>query len=107
MITYEEPGEGAREKALGKMEKKVKAWGEEIEALRTRADKLGTEARTKLQEQLEDLRARQETARQKLQEMRKSGGEAWEDLRAGAETALDDLKKAVEKVVRKRTNRSG
>jgi len=102
VITYEEPGEGAREKVLGKMEEKLKGWGDEIEHLRGKADRLGTEARKKLQEQVEELRAKQESARQKLQEMRKTGGEAWEDLRTGAEAALDDLKKAGERALGKR-----
>jgi F0F1-type ATP synthase membrane subunit b/b' len=102
VITYEEPGEGAREKVLGKMEEKLKEWGGEIENLRGKADRLGAEARKKLQEQVEELRAKQESARQKLQEMRKTGGEAWEDLRTGAETALDDLRKAGERALGKR-----
>ena len=100
VITYEEPGEGAREKVLGKMEEKLKGWGEEIENLRGKANKLGTEARKKLM--VEELRAKQESARHKLQEMRKTGGEAWEDLRTGAEAALDDLKKAGERALGKR-----
>jgi vacuolar-type H+-ATPase subunit I/STV1 len=102
VITYEEPGEGAREKVLGKMEEKLKEWGGEIENLRGKADMLGAEARKKLQEQVEELRAKQESARQKLQEMRKTGGEAWEDLRTGAEAALDDLRKAGERALGKR-----
>ena len=102
VITYEEPGEGTREKVLGKMEEKLKGWGDEIEHLRGKADRLGAEARKKLQEQVEELRAKQESARHKLQEMRKTGGEAWEDLRTGAEAALDDLKKAGERALGKR-----
>ena len=102
VVTYEEPGEGAREKVLGKMEGKLKEWSNEIENLRGKADRLGAEARKKLQEQVEELRAKQESARQKLQEMRKTGGEAWEDLRTGAEAALDDLRKAGEKALGKR-----
>ena len=102
VITYEEPGEGTREKVLGKMEEKLKEWGGEIENLRGKADRLGAEARKKLQEQVEELRAKQESARQKLQEMRKTGGEAWEDLRTGAEAALDDLRKAGERALGKR-----
>ena len=100
VITYEEPGEGAREKVLGKMEEKLKVWGDEIENLRGKADRLGTEARKKLM--VEELRAKQESARQKLQEMRKTGGEAWEDLRIRAEAALDDLRKAGERALGKR-----
>ena len=102
VVTYEEPGEGAREKILGKMEKKLNVWGEEIETLRGKADELSAGARTKWNEQVEEMRAKQESARKKLTEMKKSGGEAWEDLRAGTEAALEDLKKAIEKAVRKR-----
>ena len=102
VVTYEESGEGAREKVLETMEEKLKDWGDEIEKLREKADRLGASARTKFQEQAEDLRVKQESARQKLQEMKKTGGEAWEDLRTGAEAALGDLKKAVERALGKR-----
>jgi hypothetical protein len=102
VVTYEEPGEGSREKILGKMEKKLNVWGEEIETLRGKADELSAGARTKWKKQVEDLRAMQESTRKKLLEMKKSGGETWEDLRAGTEVALEDLKKAVQKAVRKR-----
>jgi vacuolar-type H+-ATPase subunit I/STV1 len=102
VITYEESGEKNREKVLAKMEQKLKVWGNDIEKFRGKTDKFGTEARGKIQDQVVDLRAKQERARQKLQEMKKAGGEAWEDLRSGAEEALDELKKAVEKVIRKR-----
>ncbi|NNG47912.1 MAG: hypothetical protein HKM86_12485 [Deltaproteobacteria bacterium] len=102
VITYEESGEKSKEKVLVKMEKKLKVWSSEIEKFRGKTDKIGTKARGKIQNQAEDLRAKQELARQKLQEMKKAGGEAWEDLRAGAEVAMDDLRKAVEKVIKKR-----
>lgn len=101
-VTYEDAGEGARERILGAMEAKLKDWGKEIDALRGKTDKLGAEARTKWKGQVEELRAKQESARRKLAEMKKAGGEAWEDLRAGTEAALDDLKRAVEKAVRRR-----
>ena len=101
VLTYEVPGEGAREKVLGKMERKLNNWGDEVENLRAKVDRLGSEAKGKFQEQAEELRAKQESARQKLQELRKAGGEAWEDLQAGAEAALDDLKKTLEKAVKK------
>jgi hypothetical protein len=105
VVTYEEPGEGSREKILGKMEKKLNVWGKEIETLRGKADRLGAEARKKLQEQVEELRAKQESTRKKLTEMKKTGGEAWEDLRTGAEAALDDLRKAGERALGKGKNK--
>lgn len=102
VITYEESGEKSREKVLAKMEQKLKVWSGDIEKFREKSDKFGATARGKIQEQAEDLRAKQELARQRLQEMKKAGGEAWEDLRTGAEGAMDDLRKAVEKVIKKR-----
>jgi hypothetical protein len=101
VVAYEDPGEGTREKVLGRMERKLDDWGGEVEKLRGKVDKLGSEAKGKFQEQAEELRVKQESARQKLHELRKAGGEAWEDLQGGAEAALDDLKKTLEKVVKK------
>ncbi len=99
VVTYEDPGEKGREKILGTMEKKLKDWSAEIEKIRGKADKLGAESRAKYQEQVRELRAKQEQAREKVQEVKKAGGEAWEDLLAGADSAMNDLKKAVEKTV--------
>jgi uncharacterized coiled-coil DUF342 family protein len=101
VLAYEEPVAGSREHHLEQIESKLNEWGEEIEKIRKKADKLGAEARGKYQEQIEDLRTRQETARKKLEELKRTGGEAWEDLRSGAEAALDELKKGVEGAVGK------
>jgi len=101
VVAYEDPGAGTREKVLGRMERKLDDWGDEVEKLRGKVDKLGSEAKGKFQEQAEELRVKQESARQKLHELRKAGGEAWEDLQRGAESSLDDLKKALEKAVKK------
>ena len=83
------------------MERRLNDWGDEVEKLRGKADRLGSEAKGKFQEQVEELRVKQESARKKLHELRKAGGEAWEDLQSGAEAALDDLKKTLEKAGKK------
>ena len=101
VLTYEEPAAGSREHYQEQIESTLDGWGEEIEKIRKKADKLGAEARGKYQEQIEDLHARQETARRKLEDLKRTGGEAWEDLRSGAESALDELKKGVQGAVAK------
>lgn len=101
VLTYEEPFAGSRELYQEKIESRLQEWGEEIETIRKKADKLGAEARVKYREQIEDLHTRQETARKKLEEMKKAGGEAWEGFRKGAESALEELKKGVEGAVGK------
>ena len=101
VLTYEEPVAGSRENYQEKIESTLNEWGEEIEKIRKKADRLGADARDKYRQQIEDLRARQETARIKLEDLKRTGGEAWEDLRHGAEAALDELKKGVEGAVAK------
>jgi uncharacterized coiled-coil DUF342 family protein len=101
VLAYEEPAAGSREHYQEQIESKLNEWGEEIEQLRKKADKLGGDAREKYKEQIEELRARQETARKKLEDLKRTGGEAWEDFRSGAEAALDELKKGVEGAIAK------
>ena len=101
VLAYEEPAAGSREHYQEQIESTLDEWGEEIDKIRKKADRLGAEARGKYREQIEDLRARQETARKKLEDLKRSGGEAWEDLRSGADAALDELKKGVEGAVAK------
>jgi GTP-binding protein EngB required for normal cell division len=101
VLAYEEPAAGSREHYQEQIESKLNEWGEEIEQIRKKADKLGEDAKEKYKEQIEELRARQETARNKLEDLKRTGGEAWEDFRSGAEAALDELKKGVEGAVAK------
>ena len=101
VMAYEEPGEGSREVYTEKIEATLQQWGEEIEKLRKKADQLGAEARVKYRDQIEDLHVRQETARKRLEELKKEGGEAWEDLRKRVESAVEELKKGVESAIGK------
>jgi len=101
VLAYEEPLAGSREHYQEQIESTLNEWGEEIEKIRKKADRLGADARGKYREQIEDLRLRQETARKKLEDLKRAGGEAWEDLRSGADAALDELKKGVEGAVAK------
>jgi len=101
VLAYEEPVAGSREHYQEQIESTLNEWGDEIDKIRKKADLLGTDARGIYREQIEDLRARQETARKKLEDLKRTGGEAWEDLRSGAEAALEELKKGVEGAVGK------
>jgi uncharacterized coiled-coil DUF342 family protein len=100
VLAYEEPA-GSKEHYQEKIESTLNEWSEEIEKIRKKADKLGADAKGKYMEQIKDLRAKQETARKKLEDMKRTSGEAWEDLRNGAEGAIDELKKGIEEAVAK------
>ena len=73
--------------SLAEMEK-------EIERLREKGHALKDEAKTRWTEKMADLEAKQQVARDKLGEVRKSTGEAWEHLEKGAQSAWDDVRKA-------------
>ena len=75
--------------SLAEMEK-------EIERLREKGHALKDEAKTRWAEKMADLEAKQEVARDKLDEVRKSTGEAWGHMEKGAQAAWDDVRKAVQ-----------
>jgi universal stress protein A len=77
-----------------KIEAQLKEWAAKTDALKTRADKTKTDAQVIYKEQIENLRTKQEAARQKLQELKDSGEEAWGELKVGLDKALEDFKKA-------------
>ena len=101
VVAYEAPA-AWREEYHERIDRRIREWGEEIEKLGRRADGLGAEARTKLRKQVEELKALQGSAKEKLSGMRKAGEEAWGDLHAVAEAAIEELRKAFEAAASKR-----
>jgi hypothetical protein len=51
-------------------------------------------------EKMADLKAKQEAARKKLDELGTSTGEAWERLEKGAQSAWDELQKAFQEAAK-------
>jgi hypothetical protein len=66
----------------------------EIAKLREKGLALKDEAKTRWNERMADLKAKQEAARKTLDELGTSTGEAWGHLEKGAQSAWDDLQKA-------------
>ena len=79
----------------------LKEWEDKIDVLLTKADAATASARSRYQEHLQALRAKQEVAHQKLRELKEDSGEAWEEIKEGMEEAWDDLKEAFEKAAAK------
>lgn len=89
----------AREAYQQKMEAQLKQWDAEIAKLRARADEAKAQAKIEYYQQIGQLQKKQESARQKLDEMKRAGDSAWQDLKAGLELAWQDLGSAVESAV--------
>lgn len=73
--------------SLAEMEK-------EIERLHEKNHALKDAAKARWKEKMADLEAKQQAARDKLDEVRKSTGEAWGHMEKGAQAAWDDVRKA-------------
>lgn len=73
--------------SLAEMEK-------EIERLHEKGHALKDAAKARWKEKMADLEAKQQAARDKLDEVRKSTGEAWGHMEKGAQAAWDDVRKA-------------
>ncbi len=66
----------------------------EIARLHEKGLALKDEAKTRWNVKMADLKAKQEAARKKVDELGKSTGEAWGRLEKGAQSAWDDVQKA-------------
>lgn len=73
----------------------LKEWTAQINLLEARIENAGAEMAVKRAEALQELRARQRVASEKMLELEKSTGEAWGQVKEAADKIWDDLKKGV------------
>ena len=78
-----------------KLQAQLDEWSAEIDILKARADKADADVKLEYYEQIERLREKQNTAKDKLTELIAASDDAWEDLKAGAESAWLTLGDAV------------
>lgn len=74
-----------------KLQAQLDEWGAEIDKLKAKADNAEADAQLEYYKQIEELRSMQETATNKLAELKDAGDDAWEDLKAGIDSAWDSL----------------
>jgi hypothetical protein len=87
---------GLKEAYQEKLEAQVKEWSAKLTELKAKADKAGAEAKVQMYQQIDQLRARTETAQQKLNEIKAASADTWEHLKAGSEKAVEEMKKTWE-----------
>jgi hypothetical protein len=90
-----------KEDYVQKIEAQLKKWGSKIDILKAKAEKSKAEAKITYLKQVEELRIKQDSVKQKLHDLKGSGDEAWEELKSGVDKALEDLKGALEQAVSK------
>ncbi len=79
-----------------KLEAKADRWSAEIDRLEAKAREAQADTKLRYLDEVEKLRASQEQARGKLDELGKAGKQASDDLLDGARHAWDELGDAVE-----------
>ncbi len=78
-----------------KIEAQLDEWKAEIEKMKAQARNADAEAQLEYYKQIEELRMKQETAREKLGELKQAGEDAWEDMKSGIELAWGSLGEAM------------
>jgi hypothetical protein len=88
----------AREVHVGKMERQLKQWGLKLDELAAKVKTAGAEAKDDQRKLVADLRAKQEAAQTKLDQLRAAGGDKWETFKTGVESAYNELEGAFKKL---------
>lgn len=83
---------GLKEAYLANREAELKEWDAKILQLEAKAKQAQAQVKILYYEQLEGLRAKRTTVREKLHDLKLSSGAAWESLKIGLENAWQDLK---------------
>ena len=72
-------------------------WAKQLEQLRLRAKKMQVEASVKVENALDELRDKIESAQGRFKSMERSSGESLEEVRSRVTDIWEELKKALEK----------
>jgi uncharacterized coiled-coil DUF342 family protein len=85
---------------IAKLQAQLDEWGTEFDKLKAKADKTGADMQLEYHRQVDELRAMQATANQKLTELKESSEETWDSLKEGVDikeawNSLGDKLKAV------------
>jgi 4-oxalocrotonate tautomerase len=90
-----------REAYQQKLTAQFEAWKPEIDRLKAKAEKAAADAKVEYAKLIEDLQAKQKSARAKMEELRHASGGAWEEVKTGLEGAWKEMEKALKSAVSK------
>ncbi len=86
---------GIKDAYKQKMAAQLKEWGAQIDLLEAKLENAGADMNIKRTELLNELRAKQRAASEKMKELEKASEEAWEHAKETADKIWDDLKAAL------------
>jgi hypothetical protein len=80
------------------MEKQLKQWGAKLDDLTAKVTTAGAKAKAEERQMVTDLRAKQELAQAKLDELKAAGSDKWDTFKSGVESAYNELEGAFKKM---------
>ena len=86
---------GIKDAYKQKMAAQLKEWSAQIDLLEAKLENAGAGMNIKRAELLNELRAKQRAASEKMKELEKASEEAWEHAKETADKIWDDLKAAL------------
>ena len=87
-----------KEAHVGKMEKRLKRWGAQLDELVTRAGDAGDEIKADFHKSVDDLKLKHKAAQAKLDALKAASGAEWKSFTAGLESAGNELEVAFKKM---------
>ena len=79
-----------------KLQAQLDEWDAKIDVLKAKAEKADADMKLQIDEQMANLRTKQNAARQRMAELQDASDDAWEDLKGGLESAWRTLGDAVQ-----------
>jgi uncharacterized coiled-coil DUF342 family protein len=85
-----------KDEYIRKMKEKLDELTAEINTLSAKADEVKADIKNEYHEQIESLKVKQATSRQKIEELQQAGEGAWEDVKSGVELAWTAMGEAID-----------
>lgn len=79
--------------------RRLKEIKENLEDIKARADKLKTDSKIELKNEIENLDKKKDEAEAALAELTNKSGKAWNDMKSGLDKALDEMDEAYRKAL--------
>jgi uncharacterized coiled-coil DUF342 family protein len=79
---------------VGKIEKRLRKLGRQLDELSAKADVAGAEVQVDFRKQIDHIKEKHTEVHTKLSAYRNAGGQKWDNFKAGVEVAWLDLEKA-------------
>lgn len=87
-----------REEYIRRMQAKLEEWSADIDTLAAKTSEVSADVRNEYNEQIASLKVKQAAARQKINEIQKSGESAWKDMKTGIDMAWTAIGEAIDSV---------